>query len=138
MGCDRPVGSRARLLRQIVWVPDEVIQGGQKKRYGTMSKGVHLDLKTTAKSKSMRSAAARVTLFGEPQLLAGEDAAPYDEFLARIRAAVNPVDIIDEMFIADVASLEWEVLRWRRLKWTLMQATGLKALNQFLVEQLES
>jgi hypothetical protein len=28
-------------------------------------------------------------------------------------AAVKPVDIIDEMFIADVVSLEWEVLRWR-------------------------
>jgi hypothetical protein len=98
---------------------------------------VHLDPETKLKPNSMTSAAARVTLFGEPPLLAGEDAAAYDEFLARIRAVVNPVDVIDEMFIADVASLEWEVLRWRRLKWTLMQATGLEALRRFLVKQLE-
>jgi hypothetical protein len=77
-------------------------------------------------------------VFGPPLLLGGEDAAAYDQLLARICAAVKPVDIIDEMFIADVASLEWEVLRWRRLKWTLMQETGLKALERFLVEQLES
>src|SRR5262249_11403584 len=80
----------------------------------------------------------RVTMFGPPLLLGVEDAAGYDQLLGRICAAVKPVDIIDEIFIADVASLEWELLRWRRLKWTLMQETGLKALERFLVKQLES
>src|SRR5262249_27305076 len=79
-----------------------------------------------------------LTVFGPPLLLGGEDAAAHDQLLARICAAVKPVDIIDEIFIADVASLEWEVLRWRRLKWTLMQETILKALESFLVKQLES
>jgi hypothetical protein len=80
----------------------------------------------------------RLAVFGPPLLLEGEDAAAYDELLGRICAAVKPVDIIDEMFIADIAALEWEVLRWRRLKWTLMQETGLKALELFLAKQLES
>ena len=80
----------------------------------------------------------RLAVFGPPLLLEGEDAAAYDELLARVCAAVKPADIIDEMFIADIVALEWEVLRWRRLKWTLMQETGLKALELFLVEQLES
>ena len=80
----------------------------------------------------------RLAVFGPPLLLEGEDAAAYDELLARVCAAVKPADIIDEMFIADIVVLEWEVLRWRRLKWTLMQETGLKALELFLVEQLES
>jgi hypothetical protein len=80
----------------------------------------------------------RLTVFGPPLLLGGEDAAACDQLLARICAAVKPVDIIDEIFIADVASLEWEVLRWRRLKWTLMQEPILKALKSFLVKQLES
>jgi len=79
-----------------------------------------------------------LAVFGPPLLLEGEDAAAYDELLARVCAAVKPADIIDEMFIADIVALEWEVLRWRRLKWTLMQETGLKALELFLVEQLES
>jgi hypothetical protein len=84
-----------------------------------MIERVRLDPKTRSKSKSVTSAPApRLRLFGQPQVLEGEDAAAYDELLARICAAVKPVDIIDEIFIADVVSLEWEVLRWRRLKWT--------------------
>jgi hypothetical protein len=39
-------------------------------------------------------------LFGQPIILEGEDAATYEELLARIRAAIKSVDIIEEMFIA--------------------------------------
>jgi hypothetical protein len=74
---------------------------------------------------------------GQPPLLEGEDAAAYDQLVARICAAVKPVDIIDEMFIADVASLEWDVLRWRRLKLSLIRARGLEALERLLAEQFE-
>jgi len=70
----------------------------------------------------------RRNLFGRPLLLDGEDGATYDELLARVRAAVNPADALDEMFIADVVSLEWEVLRWRRLKTCLIRERGLGAL----------
>jgi hypothetical protein len=76
-------------------------------------------------------------LFGPPLLLEGEDAAAYDQLLVPICAAVKPVDIIDEIFIADVVSLEWEVLRLRRLKWSLIRARGLEALEGFLVEHLD-
>jgi hypothetical protein len=95
------------------------------------------DPKTESKSRFMTSVPGRLTLIGQPQLLEGEDAAAYDELLARIRAAVTPVDIIDEMFIIDVASLEWEVLRWRRLKSNLMRARQLKAVANFLAGKLE-
>ena len=93
--------------------------------------------RTKPKSKSMILASARMKLFGEPQFLEGEDADAYDELLARIRAAVKPVDIVEEMFIADVMSLEWEVLRWRRLKLGLIRARVLEALKEFLVEKLD-
>ena len=79
----------------------------------------------------------RSALFGSPPLIEGEDAAAYEELLGRVCAAVKPVDIIDEMFIADVMSLEWEVLRWRRLKSSLMQVRGLKALKDFLSRRLD-
>jgi hypothetical protein len=75
---------------------------------------------------------------GRPGLAkAGEDAAAYDQLLARICAAVRPVDIIDEVFIADVVSLEWEVLRWRRLKWSFLQALAHEVLGGFLTKQLD-
>jgi hypothetical protein len=93
--------------------------------------------KTKSKSKSMTLASARMKLFGDPQLLEGEDAAAYDELLARIRTAVKPVDIVEEMLIVDVVASEWEVLRWRRLKLGLIRARVLEALKQFLVEKLD-
>jgi hypothetical protein len=105
-----------------------------------MSKGAGLHPKANSKTKSNTSALAKVqrlTLFGPPQLLEGEDAAAYDELLNRVGAAVKPVDIIDEMFIDDVVSLEWEVLRWRRLKSSLMRTLGLAALEQFLSIHLD-
>ena len=76
-------------------------------------------------------------LFGPPPVLEGEDAAAYDEFFGRVCAAIKPIDVIDEMFIADIVALEWEVLRWRRLKLSLIRARGLKALEDFLQEKLD-
>jgi hypothetical protein len=49
-----------------------------------------------------------------PLLLEGEDEAAYDELLGRICAAVKPVNVIEEMFVADVVFLEWEIVRLRR------------------------
>ena len=105
-----------------------------------MTKRTDLHPKANSKSRAKTSAVAMVqpvTLLSSPVLLAGEDAAAYHEFLSRVRTAINPVDIIDEMFIADVVSLEWEVLRWRRLKSNLMQMRGLKALKDFLSRRLD-
>ena len=93
--------------------------------------------KTEIAAPSVPERAQRLALFGPPPLIEGEDAAAYDQLLARICAAVKPVDIIDEMFIADVVSLEWEVLRLRRLKWSLIRARGLEALEDFLGENLD-
>src|SRR5262249_25358228 len=64
----------------------------------------------------------RLAVFGPPLLFEGEDAAAYDELLGRICAAVKPADIIDEIFIADIVALEWDVLRLRRLKLSLIRA----------------
>ena len=78
------------------------------------------------KTKSMTSAptrAQRFAFFGPPPLLEGEDAALYDDLVGRMCAAVKPVDIIDELFVADVVALEWDIMRWRRLKLSLLQAS---------------
>jgi hypothetical protein len=102
-----------------------------------MSKRVRSDPKKKSKSKSKTSPSARSTPFGQPQLLVGEDAAAYDELLARICAAVKPVDIIDEIFISDAMSSEWEVLRYRRFKWSLIRECGLELLRCFLAKHLD-
>jgi hypothetical protein len=103
-----------------------------------MVERVRLKRKTRSESKVVSSAPPPWRrLFGHPNVLEGEDAAAYEELLARFRATVKPDDIIDEMFIADAVALEWEVLRWRRLKGSLIRARGVKALEDFLYKQLD-
>jgi hypothetical protein len=100
-----------------------------------------LKLKRDSKSKAKSTVSAlppRYALFGQPHLLAGEDAAAYDQLVERMFATVKPVDFLEEILTYDITYLEWEVLRWRRLKWTVIQAMRLKALQEFLVRQLES
>jgi hypothetical protein len=93
--------------------------------------------KTEIEAARVPGQVERLALFGPPLLLEGEDASAYDQLLGRICAAVKPVDIIDEMFIADIVSLEWEALRGRRLKRSLIRAHGLEALEYFLAKKLE-
>jgi hypothetical protein len=88
---------------------------------------------TESKLKAVRSH----SVFGPPPLLEGEDAAAYDEFYGRVCAALKPADVIEEMLVADLVGLEWELLRWRRFKSSLIQARGLKALERFLEKQLD-
>ena len=93
--------------------------------------------KTEIAAPSVRRRAQRLALFGPPPLLEGEDAAIYDQILARICVAVKPVDIIVEMHIADLVYSEWEILRYHRLKRSLIQARGLELLRGFLAEHLD-
>ena len=91
--------------------------------------------RSNPKTKSITSAPARVqrfAFFGPPPLLEGEDAALYDDLVGRMCAAVKPVDIIDELYVADVVSLEWEIMRWRRLKFSLLQASVHDELEELL------
>ncbi len=51
-----------------------------------------------------------------PSLVDGDDAPTYARLAARIRAAVAPTNVIDEILARDVADLTWDVVRLRRLK----------------------
>lgn len=79
----------------------------------------------------------RVAPFGPPPLIQGEDGGAYDKLLARVSAAVKPVDILEEIWVHDVVDLEWEVLRLRRLKVALMTASASKALRTVLDRLLD-
>ena len=96
--------------------------------------------RSNPKTRSMTSAPARVqrfALFDPPPLLEGEDAALYDDLVDRMCAAVEPVDIIDELYVADAVSLEWEIMRWRRLKFSLLQTSVYDKLEGFLKQRLD-
>ncbi len=89
------------------------------------------------KKKTKPSSVNSNALFGPPPILAGEDETAYDELIGRVYAAIKPVDVIDEMLIADVVASEWELLRWSRLKLSLIQACAAKGLKEFLNSKLD-
>ncbi len=76
--------------------------------------------KQEAATESKSNTSSRISLFGPPPLLAGEDSKAYDDLLARVSGAVKPADIIEEIFVHDIVDLTWEVFRWRRLETSLM------------------
>src|SRR5262249_11149110 len=76
-----------------------------------------LAVSSSAKARSLR-------LFGPPPLLAGEDAAGYDELLAGISFAVKPSDVIEEIWVRDIVDLTWEIFRCRRIKTKVLAKEG--------------
>ena len=81
--------------------------------------------------------AQRLQLFCPSPLIEGENVASYNELLARVCTGIKPADLIEELFTADVALLQWEILLWRRSKWSLVQARALAKLEDFLAQHLE-
>jgi len=73
-----------------------------------------------------------VQRWAPPLLLEGESAADYELLHARVCAAVHPGDIIDELLVHDIVSLEWKFLRWRRLSASLLNARQFVALENYL------
>src|SRR5947209_8698769 len=75
-----------------------------------------------------------------PPLIAGESAAAYDELLARVSTALQPADVLEEIWVRDVVDLVWDVCRLRRFKADLMAAAryqGMQEMLQPLVEGYE-
>jgi hypothetical protein len=78
-----------------------------------------------------RSAAA-LALFPPAPLIAGEDAAAYDDLLARISGTLKPKDILEEIWVRDVVDLVWEAFRLRRLKAQLLTAAAHEGMAAIL------
>jgi hypothetical protein len=60
--------------------------------------------------------ADRAKFFGSVPLLAGENAADHNEFSQQVKAAVKPIDILDQIWVRDFVDYECDVSRLRRVK----------------------
>ena len=85
----------------------------------------------TRPNKTAEPSESNLELFGPPQLLHGEDIEQYEELLGRIRNAVKPLDVIEEMFVHDIMRLKWDILRWQRIKTSCLNEATMKALSEF-------
>jgi hypothetical protein len=83
----------------------------------------------------------RVAGIAPAPLLPGEQEAEYDTHVARIIAAAQPRDAIEDLLTRDVIDLSWEVLRLRRLKAGLLRVaigSGISAVMYRLGYEEES
>ena len=91
---------------------------------------------TAGNLASVRPSAALAFLAPAP-LIAGEDAAAYDDLLARISAALEPSDILEEIWVRDVVDMVWDALRLRRLKAQLLTASAYEGMHAILSRFLD-
>lgn len=88
---------------------------------------------TSSEQKAHASKRNRLQwLLGEPLLLPGEDRVAYDTLLARVIEAVQPTDILEQIWISDAVDRQWQVLRQRHLKTALIAANWQAALREIL------
>jgi hypothetical protein len=62
----------------------------------------------------------KLSLFGPPPLVAGEDSVGYDQLLERVSGAVRPGDIFEEIWVRDLVDNTWEIFRLRRARKALI------------------
>jgi hypothetical protein len=85
-----------------------------------------------AGTRDVITAEASAVPLPPPSLANGEDAAAYAQLAARIRAAVAPANVIEEIWARDVADLTWDVVRLRRLKAGLFTVGASDGMAQIL------
>jgi hypothetical protein len=61
-------------------------------------------------------------LFGDAPLLSTEDPGLYWEMLDRFAASVEPTNVIEWLWVKDVADLSWEIARLRRYRALLIES----------------
>jgi hypothetical protein len=75
---------------------------------------------------------AKLPFLGAAPLIAGENAASYDQLLERMTATLEPSDILEEIWVRDIVDLVWDAFRLRRLKSHLMTASAHEGMAQVL------
>ena len=99
-----------------------------------MSKRVRVKSKSRAQPESCEVDPRLSKLLGTTPLIPGEDAATFDAVLAAVRADIDPTDTIEEFWVADIAYLRWEIVRFRSAKKNLMTDKAAEILPSFLEE----
>ena len=71
-----------------------------------------------------------ISLLPKPPLLITESAEQVDAIRDAIEKRINPRDIIEEMYVSDIGSLVWEIVRLRRCRAGIVNAGYRMAMEQ--------
>jgi hypothetical protein len=75
-------------------------------------------------------------IFGLPPLLEGENVNDYKVIEHWLRNAIKPIDIIDEIWLQDIVSSQWEILRLKRMKISILSTTKVRAYSVMKQDRL--
>jgi hypothetical protein len=84
-------------------------------------------------SSPSNTALDRLSFFGPPALLEGEDPDAYDELLAGVASCVVASDLIEKIWLREIVDHTWEIIRWKRLKVAILNAAVEQAENYLLI-----
>jgi hypothetical protein len=73
---------------------------------------------------------SELTLFATPQLLFGESSEQFGALSAALVEEIKPSGIVERIFVSDIASLTWEIMRFRRCAVALVDITIKNALSK--------
>src|ERR1035437_6452174 len=74
----------------------------------------------------------KLTLFSKQPLLITESAEDFASLSAALAQEIKPRGIVERMYVAEIAALVWEILRFRRCKAAIVNAAFKGALEDLL------
>src|SRR5262249_9421769 len=86
----------------------------------------------TAKGQFPLPAAHDFSFLTRPPLLRSESEQEFKRLLGALKDEIQPHGFIEEMYVDDIASLIWEIVRLRRCKMSILNASFRQALIKFI------
>jgi len=87
------------------------------------------DQKIVATSKRTPN---RISFFGPPSLLKGENPKAYNQLLASVTECVALTDCLEEIWTDDIVQQTWDIFRYRRSKTAILNNAMPDAAARFL------
>ena len=78
----------------------------------------------------------KLTLLPNVPLLITESADEFDALRDAFEREIKPRGIVEQMYVRDISSIVWEILRLRRCKVVIINAAFRSALQELLVQVL--
>ena len=78
----------------------------------------------------------KLTLLPKVPLLITESADEFDALRDAFEREIKPRGIVEQMYVRDISSIVWEILRLRRCKVVIINAAFRSALQELLVQVL--
>jgi hypothetical protein len=88
--------------------------------------------KPARKMEIIEPAASVLRFFARPPLLSTESRQDFEALLKDFQREIRPKGVIEEMYVADIAAIIWEILRLRRCKTATINSACLDALKAVL------